>query len=64
MAILMILVQRRLGLVIGNLGRMLRGAMTPGMGIVAAAGQTSAGAMPYGVAIAFGTIVFLVRQYG
>ena len=64
MAVLLVLVNRRLGLVVGNLARMLRGGMTPGMGIVASATQPSAGSMPYGLAIAAGTIVFLVRQYG
>jgi prepilin peptidase CpaA len=64
MALVLVLVNRRLGLVVGNLGHMLRGAMTPGMGIAAPTGQASAGSMPYGVAIALGTIVFLVRQYG
>jgi prepilin peptidase CpaA len=64
MAVLLVLVNRRLGLVMRNLGRMLRGVMMPGMGIAAPAEQTSAGSMPYGLAIAAGTIVFLVRQYG
>ncbi len=64
MALLLVLVNRRLGLVVGNLGRMLRGAMTPGMGVIAPAEQTSAGSMPYGVAIALGTIISLVRHYG
>jgi prepilin peptidase CpaA len=64
MALLLMLLRGRLGLVIGNLGRMLRGALIPGVGIVAAAGQASAGSMPYGLAIAAGTIVFLVRHCG
>jgi len=64
MALLLVLLNRRLGLVVGNLGRMLRGVMMPGGGIVASAEQPSAGSMPYGLAIAAGTIVFLVRQYG
>jgi prepilin peptidase CpaA len=64
MGLVLVLVNRRLGLVVGNLGRMLRGVMTPGVGIVASAEQPSAGSMPYGLAIAAGTIVFLVRQYG
>ncbi|CAH0216196.1 hypothetical protein SRABI118_02108 [Massilia sp. Bi118] len=64
MALLLVLVNRRLVLVIGNLGRMLRGALTPGMGIVAPTEQTSAGSMPYGLAIAFGTVLSLVRHYG
>jgi prepilin peptidase CpaA len=64
MALLLVLVNRRLGLVLGNLGRMALGVMMPGMGIVAPTAKASAGSMPYGVAIALGTIVFLIRQYG
>jgi prepilin peptidase CpaA len=64
MAVLIVLAKRRLGLAIGNLGRMLRGAVTPGMGVVAPTEQTSAGSMPYGVAIAIGTIVSMLRHYG
>jgi prepilin peptidase CpaA len=64
MALLLVLVNRRLGLVLGNLGRMALGIMMPGMGIVAPTAKTSAGSMPYGVAIALGTVVFLIRQYG
>jgi prepilin peptidase CpaA len=63
MALLLVLVNGRLGLVINNLGRMLRGVLVPGMGLVAPAEQTSAGSMPYGLAIAIGTIVSLVSQY-
>jgi prepilin peptidase CpaA len=55
MALLLLLLSRgRLRLVLGNLGSMLRGAPD----------QQSAGYMPYGVAIAAGTMVILVRHYG
>jgi prepilin peptidase CpaA len=64
MALLLVLLRGRVQLVLGNLGRMLCAALVPGAGIVVPAEQTSAGSMPYGVAIAAGTIVFLVRQYG
>jgi prepilin peptidase CpaA len=64
MALLLVLLRGRLVLVLGNLGRMLRGLMTPGAGTLATAGQTSAGSIPYGPAIALGAVVFLVRQYG
>jgi prepilin peptidase CpaA len=63
MALLVVLLRGRLRLVLGNLGRMFSGALTPGVGIAASA-PASVGSIPYGPAIAFGTIVFLVRQYG
>lgn len=63
MALLVVLLRGRLRLVLGNLGSMFSGALTPGVGIAASA-PASAGSIPYGPAIAFGTIVFLVRQYG
>jgi prepilin peptidase CpaA len=64
MGLLIVLLNGRLRLAFDNLGRMLRGAMLSGTGITASAGQASAGSMPYGLAIAFGTIVFLVRHQG
>jgi len=64
MTLLLVLMRGRLRLVLGNLGRMLGGAGIPGMGLGEPAGPASAGAIPYGPAIALGAIVCLVRQYG
>ena len=63
-ALALVLLRGRLFLVLSNLSRMLRGAVTPGIGVLATEGQASAGSIPYGPAIALATIVFLVRQYG
>jgi Flp pilus assembly protein protease CpaA len=49
---------------LGNLGRMMFGAITPGAEAVAPGEHQSAGSMPYGVAIALGTFVVLVSHYG
>ena len=64
MALLVVLARRRLGLVLRNLMNMVRTAMTPGIAMVVPEGQASAGSLPYGVAIAAGTILALVRDYG
>jgi prepilin peptidase CpaA len=64
MALLLMLLRGRLRLALGNLGTMLRAAATPGAGAAGAPSQTSAGSMPYGVAIAAGTIVVLLSHYG
>jgi prepilin peptidase CpaA len=64
MALVVVTCSGRLRLALGNLGRMLSGAMTPGAGSVAPAAQQSAGSMPYGVAIALGTFSVLVSHYG
>lgn len=64
MALLLVLLRGRLRLVLRNLGFMLRVAMTPGVSLGATPQQTSAGSMPYGVAIAAGTMLVLVRHYG
>jgi prepilin peptidase CpaA len=64
MALLVVLVRRRLGVALGNLMNMLRTAMTPGIAMVVPQGEASAGSLPYGVAIAAGTILVLVRDYG
>jgi prepilin peptidase CpaA len=63
MAVFLILLRGRVRLVLDNLGHMLLGAMTPGVGLPAPAEQSSAGSMPYGLAIAAGTIAVLVRHY-
>jgi len=62
MALLLVAFRGRLSLLLRNVGNMLSGALIPGVGI-AAPGQTSVGSMPYGVAIAIGTVTVLVRDY-
>jgi prepilin peptidase CpaA len=66
MALLLVLLggRLRLRLALGNLGAMLRGAAAPGADAAGTPRQTSAGSMPYGVAIAAGTMLVLVRHYG
>jgi prepilin peptidase CpaA len=64
MALLLVLLGGRLRLALGNLGAMLRGAVAPGTDAAGMPRQTSAGSMPYGVAIAAGTMLVLVRHYG
>jgi len=54
MALLLILLRSRLRLAFVNVGDLLSGKALP----------QSAGSMPYGVAIALGTIVVLVTHYG
>ena len=54
MALLLILLRSRLRQALANVGHLLSGMTLP----------QSAGAMPYGVAIALGTIVVLVTHYG
>lgn len=63
MALLLVLVRGRSGLVLDNLRRLLLGGMA-GAGLAAPAQQTRAASMPYGLAIAAGTVAVLVRQYG
>jgi prepilin peptidase CpaA len=63
-ALVLVTFSGRLRLALGNLGRMMSGAITPGSGPVAPDGQQSAGSMPYGVAIALGTFSVLVSHYG
>jgi prepilin peptidase CpaA len=64
MALVMVLARGRLLLAIGNVGRMLGGLVIPGAMTAAPGAQQSAGSMPYGVAIAIGTVTVLVRHYG
>jgi len=64
MALATVILRGRLKLALGNLLDMARTVLGPRLPPAAADGRTSAGSIPYGVAIAAGTIVMLVRQYG
>jgi prepilin peptidase CpaA len=64
MALLLVMMRGRLRLALGNLGRMFGGLLVPGTAMAAPVGLQSAGSMPYGLAIAVGTITVLVRHYG
>jgi prepilin peptidase CpaA len=64
MALLTVLVRGRMRLAISNIGRMLAGIVTPGVGMLAPAQEKSAGSIPYGLAIAIGTVAVLARHYG
>lgn len=63
MALLLLLLRGRLRVALANIGRMLLGLMTPGVGLLASTQEKSAGSMPYGVAIAIGTVAMLARHY-
>jgi prepilin peptidase CpaA len=62
MALLLVLSRGRLRLVLANLGIMLR-RTAPGAEMAGSSRQTSAGSMPYGVAIAAGSVLVLARHY-
>jgi len=64
MALLLILLRSRLRLALVNIGHLLSGLIVPGAKLADTTLPESAGSMPYGVAIAAGTIVVLVTQYG
>jgi prepilin peptidase CpaA len=64
MALFLLLLHSRLRLALANIGHMLSGLLVPGTKLSDTAPPQSAGAMPYGVAIALGTIVVLVIHYG
>jgi len=64
MALVLILVRGRLRLAIGNVGRMLLGLVATGHGSSAPPPNKSAGSMPYGLAIAIGTVAVVARHYG
>jgi prepilin peptidase CpaA len=64
MALAVVLLRGRLLLAIGNVGRMLGGLLLPSGMVAAPSMQQSAGSIPYGVAIAIGTVAVLVRHYG
>lgn len=64
MALLVVALRGRLRLALSNLGRMLLGMLWPGARGAITQPAESAGSMPYGAAIAVGTIAILVRHYG
>jgi prepilin peptidase CpaA len=64
MALLFILLRSRVRLAFANIGRLLSGFIVPGTKLADMTLPQSAGSMPYGVAIAAGTIVVLVTHYG
>jgi prepilin peptidase CpaA len=64
MALVLVLLRGRLQLALGNIGRLLFGAISPKARAAAAATPQSSGSLPYGVAIAVGTVMVLVRHYG
>lgn len=64
MALFLILLRSRLRLALVNIGHVLSGLLVPGTKLSETAPAQSAGSMPYGLAIAFGTIAVLVTHYG
>lgn len=62
MALLLVLLNGRVRQVLGNMKGILCSIWLPGVGITAPAAQPSVGSMPYGVAIALGTLAVLVRH--
>jgi prepilin peptidase CpaA len=64
MALFLILLRSRLRLALVNIGHMLSGLLMPGAKLSDATLPQSVGSMPYGLAIAAGTIVVLVTHYG
>jgi prepilin peptidase CpaA len=64
MALLLILLRSRVRQALVNIGHLLSGFMVPGKKLADTALPQSAGSMPYGLAIAAGTVVVLVTQYG
>ncbi|QJD99863.1 hypothetical protein HH212_07375 [Massilia forsythiae] len=64
MALAMVLWRGRLWLALRNIKQILYGVLTPGVDAAAVAPQTSAGAIPYGLAMAIGTIIVLLDHHG
>jgi prepilin peptidase CpaA len=64
MALVLVLLRGRLQQALGNIGRLVFGAISPEARAAAAAAPHSTGSLPYGVAIAVGTVMVLVRHYG
>jgi prepilin peptidase CpaA len=63
MALVLVLLRGRLQLALGNIGRMVFGAISLKARATTATSHSS-GSLPYGVAIAVGTVMVLVRHYG
>ncbi|MBQ5948181.1 prepilin peptidase [Massilia sp. ST3] len=65
MALAIVAWRGRLWLALSNMWSILRGALLrlPPTGAYGATGQDSAGSMPYGVAIAAGTMIILISRY-
>lgn len=64
MALLLVLLRSRVRLALVNIGHLLSGLVAPGTKLSDMTLPQSAGSMPYGLAIAAGTIVVLVTHYG
>ena len=64
MALVLVLLRGRLQLALGNIGRLVLGAISPRARAATATAPHSSGSLPYGVAIAVGTVMVLVRHYG
>jgi len=64
MALALVLLRSRVRLALVNIGHLLSGLIMPGTKSSGMALPQSAGSMPYGLAIAAGTIVVLVTHYG
>jgi prepilin peptidase CpaA len=64
MALVLVLLRGRLRLALGNIGRLVHGAISPTARAATSAAVHSSGSLPYGVAIAVGTLMVLVRHYG
>lgn len=64
MALLLVLVRSRVRVALVNIGHLLTGLIVPGTKLSHMTLPQSAGSMPYGLAIAAGTIVVLVTHYG
>jgi prepilin peptidase CpaA len=64
MALLVVVLRSRLRLALVNIGHLLCGLLVPGTKPADTTLPQSAGSMPYGLAIALGTIAVLVTRYG
>jgi prepilin peptidase CpaA len=62
MALGLVLLRSRVRIALANIGHLLSGLMVPGERFSQVTIENSAGSMPYGVAIAIGTIAVLVRH--
>ena len=64
MSLCVVLINGRLRLAFTNIRYLLSGFMVPGIHMTDMPLQQSAGSIPYGLAIAVGTIAVLLRHYG